>query len=210
MNQELAIDICGAVHPVVAAAAQRDDIVQVEPQLGMARPRSDVMGVQGSWGGLLCAASLACVAIPGIDRTHHGSPFRRSVLPLALRAAAVAVVRVRAAGPPVHSIASAAEPGLGTTCCVRQLGARFVAMVTTFPVRHVSRLRPTVVVPMQVVSAWPGLDSEVAQLLIDAFWVAVNQLCNVVRRQALRFVLLTEPIGIKVRRLHAGNSKAVR
>lgn len=196
------LDVQRTVHPMVALAAKRDDVVVVEAHGGGACPRLDMMGVNAARPGLCSTAVDAAIIVSGVDGALHGLPFGRRVKPLPLWRAAVAIVGIGRACAPAHSVSCPTK--------VRLLNRRFTAehSLRLGRVRlsrervHRSRLAHVVVATGQVETARPRGDAEVLELFVDPLRIAPDKRANLVGRKAVGFISLPQPSSVQMQRFH--------
>lgn len=201
MTQPLTASVLAAMHPLVARATERDEIVQVEPSLWRRFPRIDVVNMERSTTRRCDAATKAGAAISRDSISTHALPRAGSVYALAIGTDPTAPSGVTFPRHAVHAVRFALKPRSRPR---RRVGDELAALgrvLPTLPVRLISRLRPRVVTSMKVMPAWSGWDSKVPQLLVDSLGVSTHESRDLVGRKTLVLVLLTEPHGIKMRRL---------
>jgi hypothetical protein len=68
----------------MASRAEKDRVVDVEPEVGMTRPRLQVVNMERAPTFLRSAAVAAAVAVAISDEAHHGVPLGRCVRSLSL------------------------------------------------------------------------------------------------------------------------------
>lgn len=101
-----------SVYGAMAVRAEGQDVVGIEPGLGIASPRLDVMKMETAPAALLRATFDAAIAISSADHPNELAPLGACVSALPFGGAAVDVVRVQASGASSHSVAISTQPRL--------------------------------------------------------------------------------------------------
>lgn len=201
MTQPLAVDVLPAVRPLVARAAECHEIVRVKPSLRSGLPRFDVVKMERPTARRCNAATKAGAVVSGHHISTHALPRTGRIDTLALGTDATAPPRVPLPRHAVHAVRLTLKPWARMRS---RLGHELTALgsvLSAGPVRLIPRLRPRVVAPMEVVPARSRRDSKVLQLLVDSLGISAHKGRDLVGRKPLILVLLTEPCGVKVRRL---------
>ena len=201
MTQPLAVDVLTAVHPLVARAAECHEIVRVEPSLRSGLPRFDVVKMERPTARRCDAATKAGAVVSGDRVSTHALPRAGCIDPLSLGADAAAPPRVPLPRHAMHTVRLPLKPWASARGRLGHQLAALGSVLPSGPVRLISRLRPRVVAPMEVVPARSRRDSKVLQLLVDSLGISAHKRRDLVGRKPLYLVLLTEPCGVKVRRL---------
>lgn len=198
MRSPLTGRVCCAVNPFVAWAAHRHEVVRVEPPVGSRFPRVDMVKVQCASTGGLDPASAAPIAITSKHVAPYRLPCRRRIDALPFRADPATPVRIVSTCDAEHAVGLAAEPRPWLRCGRRDAGPRRRRVCSTAHRVHVPRLRPSVVVAVEVVPAWTGWDAEVTQLVVNALRIAPDKRSDLVSRETFVNVLPSEPLGVQV------------
>lgn len=196
------VNIRLAVNPMVAWPAQSQKVRQIEPEGFVSCPRPNVMGMKRAGAGFPCTARDASVFVASVHGALDILPSTRSVKPLALRRAAVSIIRVGRAHSAAHAISSAAQIGL----LDRSLRAKhsFRLGAVRLSGKRIPDARPAhvVVFARQVGSAGPCWNAKIAKFRVNALRVAPDYGADLVGREPFDLVLLTEPDRVQMRRFH--------
>src|SRR5699024_151660 len=183
MTQPLAVDVLTAVHPLVARAAECHEIVRVEPSLRSGLPRFDVVKMERPTARRCDAATKAGAVVSGDRVSTHALPRAGCIDPLSLGADAAAPPRVPLPRHAMHTVRLPLKPWASARGRLGHQLAALGSVLPSGPVRLISRLRPRVVAPMEVVPARSRRDSKVLQLLVDSLGISAHKRRDLVGRK---------------------------
>lgn len=201
MTQPLTVDVLPAMYPLVARATQRHQIVWLKSPLRCRFPGFDVMKVKRPPACWCDATAKAGASIAGKNFPSQALPCAGCIDPLTLGTNTPSPPWAPLTRHAEHPVRLALKP---RARLLRRFGHELATLGRVLPappVRLIARLSPRVVTPMKVMPARSGWDSKVLQLLVDPLGISTHKRPDLVGRKALILVLLTEPCGIKMRRL---------
>ena len=197
------VDVGVGVNPSVTRLAKGHDVVEIQPQARVFRPALDVVEAEVA----LSAAGLSAVSRPApltlvLVASEHGAvdlgPLCAGVDGLSLGRAASLEVVMKDTLAAEHRVPGAAQRRVGAGSRRDALLSGFLRVLPTPARRDVRR----VAVSGDPAPLGPARDTKLNKLVVDVRWIAPDDHADGVGRKALDFVLLPQPIRIKVGRLH--------
>lgn len=184
---------CGvgvAMHPMMAVAAQGDEVVRFGTQGGVACPRFEVMSVEMT----SSAASGASVIVSGVDSAEYGLPFSVAIGALAFWGAAVNVIRVQRPTLSILAVSIATQVRLFDLRLNAQNLSSFGRVGFTEKRIHSTRAAHVAIIRCrEVLSARARGNAVISQPLVNTFRIAMNNLANVISAKSFVNVLLAQP-----------------
>ena len=200
LRQKLVPDVGRTMNPFMTATTQCHDVGKVETAIRVTGPWPDVVRMESAPTPLSHTAPLAPVVVALVNGPDCSLPLARRIKTLTLWRTSVFVVRVALPGSTRHPVPLATKMRLWYRCLLTQYLARLFRVLVAEERIWVLGMFLVVIRAFEILTSRASRYTKISKLFINTFWVATYNLRDVIGRELLVNVFLTQPISVKMQR----------